>query len=153
MTSRINEKPSQRRSDASPTRQATNYRERSTDRYQKTDERQNSNKNGIVKDIDEENKECQETIEKEQNERGRKLEKDNKDQEAQSEEGGNNEENDEMMKLMGFGSFGTTNNKKVQGQVTGAVKKNKKTQFRQYMNREKGFNRALSPDRKGKSRK
>lgn len=58
------------------------------------------------------------------------------------------ENESEMMGLMGFGSFGTTKNKHVEGVGNGAVKKNKKAKFRQYMNREKGFNRELSPERR-----
>ncbi|CDK28831.1 unnamed protein product [Kuraishia capsulata CBS 1993] len=55
------------------------------------------------------------------------------------------EPNDEMMKLMGFGSFDTTKNKKVKGSNVYAAHRSKPTEYRQYMNREKGFNRPLSP--------
>ncbi|RPA77390.1 DUF1777-domain-containing protein [Ascobolus immersus RN42] len=55
------------------------------------------------------------------------------------------DDQEEMMKLMGFGGFDTTKNKKVQGNNAGAVYKQKKTEYRQYMNRVGGFNRALSP--------
>lgn len=49
---------------------------------------------------------------------------------------------------LGFSSFGSTKNKKVAGNNQSSAKKNKKAKFRQYMNREKGFNRSLSPQRK-----
>ncbi|ODQ79553.1 hypothetical protein BABINDRAFT_161939 [Babjeviella inositovora NRRL Y-12698] len=52
-----------------------------------------------------------------------------------------------MEEMMGFGGFGTTKNKHVQGTKSGAVKVNKRSEYRQYMNRDKGFNRALSPTR------
>ncbi|KAK1766085.1 hypothetical protein QBC33DRAFT_541776 [Phialemonium atrogriseum] len=50
-----------------------------------------------------------------------------------------------MKAIMGFGSFGTTKNTKVTGNNIGAVRKEKKTEYRQYMNRVGGFNRPLSP--------
>ncbi|KAG9243768.1 hypothetical protein BJ878DRAFT_535021 [Calycina marina] len=49
--------------------------------------------------------------------------------------------------MMGFGGFGTTQNKKVPGNDVSAVRKEKKTEYRQYMNRVGGFNRPLSPSR------
>lgn len=52
-----------------------------------------------------------------------------------------------MQAMMGFGGFGTTKNKKVAGNNVGAVKKDKKLEYRQYMNRQGGFNRPLSPSR------
>ncbi|RMJ07467.1 hypothetical protein CDV36_012932 [Fusarium kuroshium] len=52
-----------------------------------------------------------------------------------------------MQAMMGFGGFGTTKNKKVVGNNVGAVAKEKKTEYRQYMNRQGGFNRPLSPSR------
>jgi len=58
------------------------------------------------------------------------------------------EEDDSMAKMqavMGFGGFGTTKQKKVAGNNAYAVRKEKKTQYRQYMNRFGGFNRPLSP--------
>lgn len=54
---------------------------------------------------------------------------------------------DDMAAMMGFGGFGTTKGKKVTGNNVGAVKKEKKTEYRQYMNRVGGFNRPLSPPR------
>ncbi|KAK0739225.1 hypothetical protein B0T21DRAFT_139178 [Apiosordaria backusii] len=54
---------------------------------------------------------------------------------------------DDMAAMMGFGGFGTTKGKKVLGNNVGAVKKEKKTEYRQYMNRVGGFNRPLSPPR------
>jgi U4/U6.U5 tri-snRNP-associated protein 3 len=52
-----------------------------------------------------------------------------------------------MQAMMGFGGFGTTHQKKVEGNNVGAVRKEKKTEYRQYMNRVGGFNRPLSPTR------
>jgi U4/U6.U5 tri-snRNP-associated protein 3 len=52
-----------------------------------------------------------------------------------------------MQAMMGFGGFGTTKNKKVSGNNAGGVHKEKKTEYRQYMNRNGGFNRPLSPSR------
>ncbi|KAJ4141859.1 hypothetical protein NW754_014649 [Fusarium falciforme] len=52
-----------------------------------------------------------------------------------------------MQAMMGFGGFGTTKNKKVAGNNVGGVSKEKKTEYRQYMNRQGGFNRPLSPSR------
>jgi U4/U6.U5 tri-snRNP-associated protein 3 len=49
--------------------------------------------------------------------------------------------------MMGFGDFGSTKGKKVQGNKVGAVRKEKKSEYRQYMNRQGGFNRPLSPSR------
>jgi U4/U6.U5 tri-snRNP-associated protein 3 len=54
---------------------------------------------------------------------------------------------DDMAAMMGFGGFGTTKNKKVLGNNFGATRKEKKTEYRQYMNRVGGFNRPLSPGR------
>lgn len=50
---------------------------------------------------------------------------------------------DAMQAMMGFGSFGSTKGKKVAGNNVGAVRKEKKTEYRQYMNRVGGFNRPL----------
>ncbi len=50
-----------------------------------------------------------------------------------------------LRKLMGFGGFKTTKNKKVPGNNVYGVRKEKKTEYRQYMNRVGGFNRPLSP--------
>jgi U4/U6.U5 tri-snRNP-associated protein 3 len=52
-----------------------------------------------------------------------------------------------MQAMMGFGGFGTTHQKKVAGNDIYAVRKEKKTEYRQYMNRVGGFNRPLSPSR------
>jgi U4/U6.U5 tri-snRNP-associated protein 3 len=52
-----------------------------------------------------------------------------------------------MAAMLGFGGFGTTKNKKVKGNDVGAVRKEKKSEYRQYMNRQGGFNRPLSPGR------
>ncbi|KAI9732981.1 MAG: hypothetical protein M1835_003476 [Candelina submexicana] len=53
----------------------------------------------------------------------------------------------EMQKIMGFGKFKSTKNTKVPGNDIYAVRKEKKTEYRQYMNRVGGFNRPLSPSR------
>ncbi len=53
----------------------------------------------------------------------------------------------DMMAMMGFGGFGTTKTPRVAGNNAGAVRKEKKTEYRQYMNRVGGFNRLLSPGR------
>jgi U4/U6.U5 tri-snRNP-associated protein 3 len=50
-----------------------------------------------------------------------------------------------MQAMMGFGGFGTTHQQKVAGNDVYAVRKEKKTEYRQYMNRVGGFNRPLSP--------
>jgi len=52
-----------------------------------------------------------------------------------------------MQAMMGFGGFGTTKQKKIPGNNIGAVRKEKKSEYRQYMNRQGGFNRPLSPSR------
>ncbi|POR38725.1 Uncharacterized protein TPAR_01075 [Tolypocladium paradoxum] len=52
-----------------------------------------------------------------------------------------------MQAMMGFGGFGSTKGKKIAGNDVGAVRKEKKTEYRQYMNRQGGFNRPLSPSR------
>ncbi|KAG4218409.1 hypothetical protein PC116_g33111 [Phytophthora cactorum] len=52
-----------------------------------------------------------------------------------------------MQAMMGFGGFGTTKGTHVVGNNAGAVRKEKKTEYRQYMNRVGGFNRPLSPTR------
>lgn len=52
-----------------------------------------------------------------------------------------------MRAMMGFSGFGTTKGKKVPGNDVGGVRKEKKTEYRQYMNRQGGFNRPLSPSR------
>jgi len=52
-----------------------------------------------------------------------------------------------MQAMMGFGGFDTTKGKKIKGNNLGAVHKEKKTEYRQYMNRVGGFNRPLSPGR------
>ena len=57
------------------------------------------------------------------------------------------EADDSMMAMMGFGGFGTTKDTKVRGNNAGGVRKEKKTEYRQYMNRVGGFNRPLSPSR------
>lgn len=52
----------------------------------------------------------------------------------------------QMRRLMGFVDFKTTKNTKVPGNdKLYGVRKEKKTEYRQYMNRVGGFNRPLSP--------
>ncbi|KAI4706516.1 hypothetical protein J4E89_008934 [Alternaria sp. Ai002NY15] len=54
----------------------------------------------------------------------------------------------EMLKIMGFGGFKSTKNTKVPGNDKNfGVRKDKQLQARQYMNRQGGFNRPLSPGR------
>ncbi|KAL8848330.1 MAG: hypothetical protein Q9221_006633 [Calogaya cf. arnoldii] len=53
----------------------------------------------------------------------------------------------QMRRMMGFADFKTTKNTKVPGNDIYAVRKEKKTEYRQYMNRVGGFNRPLSPSR------
>ncbi len=48
---------------------------------------------------------------------------------------------------MGFAGFASTKNTKVKGNDVSGVRKEKKTEYRQYMNRVGGFNRPLSPSR------
>lgn len=54
---------------------------------------------------------------------------------------------DAMKAMMGFGGFGSTKGTKIPGNNVGAVRKEKTTEYRQYMNRVGGFNRPLSPGR------
>lgn len=64
------------------------------------------------------------------------------------EEGEDEDEDDNsMISLMGFSGFGSTKGKHVKAAKGGAIKQEKKTEYRQYMNRSKGFNRPLSPGR------
>ena len=52
----------------------------------------------------------------------------------------------QLRQAMGFGMFRTTKNSKVPGNdKLYAVRKEKKAEYRQYMNRQGGFNRPLSP--------
>lgn len=52
----------------------------------------------------------------------------------------------EMKKIMGFTKFKSTKNTKVEGNDKNfGVRKEKKMEARQYMNRQGGFNRPLSP--------
>lgn len=57
------------------------------------------------------------------------------------------EEDARLRQMMGFVAFNTTHNKKVPGNQIYGVRKEKKTEYRQYMNRVGGFNRPLSPSR------
>ena len=54
----------------------------------------------------------------------------------------------QMKRMMGFSNFRSTKNTKVPGNdKLFAVRKDKTTEYRQYMNRVGGFNRPLSPSR------
>ena len=58
------------------------------------------------------------------------------------------DEEAQMQRMMGFKGFRSTKNTKVPGNDKNyGVSKVKKTEYRQYMNRVGGFNRALSPSR------
>jgi len=52
-----------------------------------------------------------------------------------------------LTNIMGFSTFRSTQNTKVPGNNIYGVRKEKKTEYRQYMNRVGGFNRPLSPTR------
>ncbi|KAL9615962.1 MAG: hypothetical protein Q9160_009106 [Pyrenula sp. 1 TL-2023] len=52
-----------------------------------------------------------------------------------------------LRRMIGFTSFKSTQNTKVPGNDVYGVRKEKKTNYRQYMNRVGGFNRPLSPSR------
>jgi U4/U6.U5 tri-snRNP-associated protein 3 len=72
---------------------------------------------------------------------------DNMDVDSQGVDG-ETEDFDELIgKTMGFSSFRSTQNTKVPGNNIYGVRKEKKTVYRQYMNRKGGFNRPLSPSR------
>jgi U4/U6.U5 tri-snRNP-associated protein 3 len=53
----------------------------------------------------------------------------------------------DMQAMLDIRGFGTTKQKKIAGNDAYAVRKEKKTVYRQYMNRQGGFNRPLSPSR------
>ncbi|KAJ5778902.1 hypothetical protein N7457_006622 [Penicillium paradoxum] len=53
----------------------------------------------------------------------------------------------QIRKALGFSRFRTTKNTKIPGNQIYAVRKEKKIEYRQYMNRQGGFNRPLSPSR------
>ncbi|OJJ43828.1 hypothetical protein ASPZODRAFT_876424 [Penicilliopsis zonata CBS 506.65] len=60
-------------------------------------------------------------------------------------ENGDDDFEELMRKKMGFSRFRSTKNTKVPGNNIYGVRKEKKTEYRQYMNRTGGFNRPLSP--------
>ncbi|KAL9609742.1 MAG: hypothetical protein Q9167_005512 [Letrouitia subvulpina] len=60
---------------------------------------------------------------------------------------GSDPETQAMRRMMGFATFKSTKNTKVPGNDVYGVRKEKKTEYRQYMNRVGGFNRPLSPSR------
>ncbi|KAJ5570196.1 uncharacterized protein N7459_009626 [Penicillium hispanicum] len=63
------------------------------------------------------------------------------------EDAGEDEMEEMMRRSMGFTRFRTTKNTKVPGNDIYGVRKERKTEYRQYMNRTGGFNRPLSPSR------
>ncbi len=52
-----------------------------------------------------------------------------------------------LKRMMGFSTFKSTQNTKIPGNNVSGVRKEKSTNYRQYMNRTGGFNRPLSPSR------
>ncbi len=52
-----------------------------------------------------------------------------------------------LRRMMGFSTFKSTHNTKIPGNNVSGVRKEKSTNYRQYMNRTGGFNRPLSPSR------
>lgn len=84
-------------------------------------------------------------FQKEQNDRGRSRDRADRSSDDHNEEV--SPEEDPMISLMGFSGFTTTKGKQVKGAGGGSTKKPAKSQYRQYMNRSKGFNRPLSPGR------
>lgn len=63
-------------------------------------------------------------------------------------DGNEDDEEAQMRRVMGFAGFRSTKNTKVPGNDRNyGVRKEKKTEYRQYMNRVGGFNRPLSPSR------
>jgi U4/U6.U5 tri-snRNP-associated protein 3 len=55
-------------------------------------------------------------------------------------------EDEKVARVMGFKKFRTTKDTKIPGnEFNYAVRKEKQTMYRQYMNRQGGFNRPLSP--------
>ena len=63
------------------------------------------------------------------------------------EDAGEGDVEEMMRRSMGFTNFRSTKNTKVPGNDVYGVRKEKKTEYRQYMNRIGGFNRPLSPSR------
>lgn len=59
----------------------------------------------------------------------------------------------EITKTMGFASFSSTQNQHVKGTDCYGINFKHKTEYRQYINREGGFNRELSPTRSDKKKK
>lgn len=55
-------------------------------------------------------------------------------------------ENELMAKMMGFTNFDSTKGKQVEGNNVGNVRVAKKRKYRQYMNRQGGFNRPLDKE-------
>lgn len=75
---------------------------------------------------------------------------DRREEAEEDDEDGEVEEDDDMaamQAMMGFGGFGSTKGQKIAGNNVGGVRKEKKSEYRQYMNRQGGFNRPLSPGR------
>lgn len=75
-----------------------------------------------------------------------KIELDMEDEDIDPDEDEVTRETRLMKRLMGFSKFRTTKNTKVPGNSRNyGVRKEKTTEYRQYMNRQGGFNRPLSP--------
>ncbi len=131
---------------------SSNYRDRSRDRsYDRSSIVSNGNQTRIedprnTRQTDEESKNDSKDLKNEE-ERGRTTDRKSDSKEALTADDG---QQDMMMQLMGFGSFDSTKGKHVAGVGSGGAKKNKRAHFRQYMNRDKGFNRNLSPERRKK---
>lgn len=83
-------------------------------------------------------------MEEDRADRGRRRDHDDDEDDGEVED---DEDMAAMQAMMGFGGFGTTKGKKIAGNNAGAVRKEKKSEYRQYMNRQGGFNRPLSPGR------
>lgn len=144
------EKIRERRDSMSPSRdrKANEFRERSRDR---SVDRSSIVSNGTPNRTKDSSKTQQNSISnggneqepsRDQDERGR-----NNDRKADTTNTNDDDDQQAMLQLMGFGAFDSTKGKHVAGVGSGGAKKNKKAQFRQYMNRDKGFNRNLSPER------
>ncbi|KAG0683100.1 hypothetical protein C6P40_000481 [Pichia californica] len=69
-----------------------------------------------------------------------------------TEENETNNNISEILKIMGFDNFNTTKYKHVKGTDCFGINFKQKTEYRQYMNRDGGFNRALSPTRGDRKR-
>lgn len=123
-------------------------KDRSIDKYQKSEvskQEENSSQDIRLGNTSFNNPIKLPEYQEEQDQRGRSRESQNKiEYNADNQLDG---DMDDMVSLMGFDGFSTTKGKQVKGAKGGGVKKEKKSEYRQYMNRKKGFNRPLSPGR------